>query len=235
MAEVANKWFIKEEELETQQRKGNGPDFLYLKKGDSVRATFLDEDLNDIPILKVFTVYGYKDPEHKYPSHVLAPASSEEESPLAEYWESLEDGSKEKSSLEPKAYYCTTMGIQRKNPETGDYYPCDRVVRKLTAGQMKWLRKQEVAVAALDEGPMAEFDSMTGLSYILSRSTDQLAPKAGELGNFVGQADLTELLDNPKAFTTDELLEKFEQSVEDQQAYVDRMNAGNDTRPVINR
>ena len=63
----------------------------------------------------------------------------------------------------------------------------------------------------------------------------ELAFRHSVLGNFVGQADLDELLSEPKAFTTDELLEKFEQSIEDQQAYVDRMNAGNDTRPVINR
>ena len=232
MAEVANKWFIKEEELDKGSR--NGPDFLFLKKGsETVKITFLDEDLTNVPILKVFSVFNYKDPSHNFPTHVLAPSEADEESPLMTYYESLEDDTREKKSLKPTAYFCTTVAIQRKSDN--GWYPADKMVRFLTKGQMNFLRGKSDKIAEVDEGQMADFDSIHGLTYFLSRSTEDKAAKVGELGEFIAKADLGELLDNPNAFTPDELLSKFETDIEDQQAYVDRMNAGNDTRPVIRR
>ena len=232
---MATKWVLTEEQAKSQAKKSTGSvkKFVDLKKNQSMEITHLDEDGETPPILKVMKIFAYTDANATYPSYVLCPASPDEPSVLVDWWESLDEG-QSKDMMKPTNYYCYSV-LTREEDDKGEMYPAAKQVRLVSESQVGFIKKKFDEISGLSKGPLKDINGLFGETFVLSRGDEKKAARIGEIGSYVETPNLSELHDDPKAFTTDELIEMFETDLDDMQAYVDRMNAGNDTRPVINR
>ena len=233
MSEAKSKWVLDESQMRSPAK--NQKIFVDLKKNQSVEITHLNPDGEKPPALKVMKIYGYKSPEDKYPSYVLCPASPEEACPVMDYWGTLEDG-RDKDTMSPVNYYCYSVIIQEED-DKGEMYPAQKQIRLLKKSQTGFLDQKIEEVSKITKGALKDVAGLQGETYLLSRSDDQMAARVGTIGSHLNTADLASLLDNPEPHTLEELLESFESNIEDQVAYVERMESEGSiaTKPVIKR
>lgn len=233
MSEETNKWFDpdrrKKKPAKTTGKEA--PRFVYLKNGQSTELTFLDpnptEDNQNLPeTVDVIEVFGFEDPNHKYPTFILDPESIGEHSPIAEYRESIKDSDPTKyDQLKTTTYYVQTV-LQHDYDEGGEPYPASRRARLAKEYlQKKKTTAKSLELAAVKKGPLKDIEGLYGNTFAVGRSTEQTSPKIGEIGEYLGTPALDELHENPTPFTQEEILALFVTDVKKMQEYVDRMES----------
>lgn len=239
-------WFMTDEQVkqENQQKKSGGstnvPQFFDIpNKGESKEVTFLDpdpsEDFKYPPALKVHSrVFEYREGQ-KYPSRVLCPRGKGEECPICNYREALDEDDRDYQTLAPENFYCYTI-LAASTDEDGEALPPIKQIRLTNMKQAENLVARTEEVANQKKGPMKDLVGLSGNTFEVSRPDEDFIPRIGVIKDYLDTPKLEDIHSDPKPFTGEELISKFESDIEEMQAFVDRKtgNSGN-SKPKINR